>query len=165
MSSIQVENANTEMVAKTTNAIDEQIVIKCPTSALTGVVTFAAVGGGILSVLPATWSTTAAPTASTNVMIARSGQLRDFPDATAQRYRQARWPRVGPQPIRQLRTIENAARASGRGEPAQLHRHFCRSRSVEEEQGLLHATRARGGHLYRSRARQRHAHRACLLGP
>jgi hypothetical protein len=32
-------------------------------------------------------------------MIARSGLLRDFPDATAQRYRQARWPAQGQRAI------------------------------------------------------------------
>jgi hypothetical protein len=38
---------------------------------------------------------TAAATASTSVMIARHGRLRDFGVATAQRYRQARLSRAG----------------------------------------------------------------------
>src|SRR5258708_6149062 len=84
----QLPNAKVEIVAKTRNAIVAQIVIRWPTSTVTKVFLAAWLAG--LSGMPATWSATAAATASTSAMIARKGRLDDFPLATAQRYRQAR---------------------------------------------------------------------------
>src|SRR5258707_1979922 len=114
----QLANAKVEIVAKTRNAIVAQIVIRWPTSTVTKVFLAAWLAG--LSGMPATWSATAAATASTSAMIARKGRLDDFPLVTAQRYRQARWSQT---------TIENIANRrsgeSGGGEPAELNRHRC----------------------------------------
>src|SRR5215470_15864814 len=89
----QPAKAKVEIVANTRNAIVAQIVIRWPTSTVTSVFfAAAALADVVLSGMPATWSATAAATASTSVMIARKGRLRDAGVATAQRYREAPWP-------------------------------------------------------------------------
>src|SRR5215469_12849164 len=84
----QLANAKVETVAKARNAIVAQIVIRWPTSTVTSAPFLAASLADVArSGMPATWSATAAATASTSAMIARKGRLRDTGVATAQRYR------------------------------------------------------------------------------